>query len=77
MTFGDLDLKFSEKLRNSCPNSYVKKNGGANLRGGGFKLTPTPTPSWARVKFRGDIFTIVLSQDRESPLLRLIAWCHP
>ena len=23
--FGDLDLKFSGKLRNSCPNSYAKK----------------------------------------------------
>ena len=51
LTFGDLDLKFSGMLRNSCPNSYAKNGGAARCReknsGGVFT---SPPPSWVRVK---------------------------
>ena len=42
LTLGDLDLKFSGKLRNIWPNSYAKKPQG--------DVHPPP-PSWARVNF--------------------------
>ena len=31
LTFGDLGLKFSGKLRNSCPNSYAKNGAAAAI----------------------------------------------
>ena len=68
LTLGDLDLKFSGKLRNIWPNSYAK-----NLRG---MFTPPP-PSWARVNFwmRGLLSSGIAPCQRycHVPFLRL---CH-
>ena len=69
LTLGDLDLKFSGKLRNICPNSYAK-----NIRE---MFTPPPPSSWARVNFwmRGLLSSGIALCQRywHVPFLRL---CH-
>ena len=54
LTFGDLDLKLSGLLQNSCPNSCTKNGGAAAKKTRGCSNTPPPPPSWAQVNVKLD-----------------------